>query len=252
MLHTDDKPWNPITLDIYHSTDKVAQATLYEDDRVTGAYREGDCRFTQFTVTPDAANKTVTVSINGALGNYTNALEERAWIVRMRIPSGWGDSLNAVTVDGQETSWETYAIDQSTIPFQASGSVRDNKILEVTVPSVSLTSKRTVIFFFDEMISIQTPVTTLQKVTLYPTSDRNIVMNMFGRPVGHCKVSFTVLSLKGQQISHAIQSTIQNRIVFPVTGKAGSAIAKGTYLFRLIIEQKDMVKFQNAGKVILY
>jgi alpha-glucosidase len=47
MHHTAEKPWDPITLEVYPSSQSTF--TLYRDDGATFAYRRGDYTTTQFT-----------------------------------------------------------------------------------------------------------------------------------------------------------------------------------------------------------
>jgi alpha-glucosidase (family GH31 glycosyl hydrolase) len=59
MQFTGEKPWNPVTLDVYPLAGTTATTTLYEDDTRTVAYRRGEFRQTQITAAADDAAKTV-------------------------------------------------------------------------------------------------------------------------------------------------------------------------------------------------
>ena len=46
MQFTGEKPWNPVTLDLYPRAGETNAANLYEDDTLTTAYQRGEFRNT--------------------------------------------------------------------------------------------------------------------------------------------------------------------------------------------------------------
>jgi hypothetical protein len=98
MQYTGQLPWDPITLDVYPSTTEVDQTSLYEDDTLTTAYKQGQFRNTTVKTWADDGNKTVSVAIGAAVGNYANAPAQRSWVARLRRPPNWPADLAPVSV----------------------------------------------------------------------------------------------------------------------------------------------------------
>ncbi len=126
MQFTGEKPWNPITLDLYpragapstasartgesdHHAGTVpgapGHATLYEDDTLTTAYQRGEFRNTGIQASADDANKIVRVEIGAARGNFPGALKKRAWTLRIHLPKDWPENLlpSNIRVNGKES-----------------------------------------------------------------------------------------------------------------------------------------------------
>ncbi|NJK79345.1 MAG: DUF5110 domain-containing protein [Chloroflexaceae bacterium] len=66
MQYTDEKPLNPLTLDIYPG---MGIFTLYEDDGISFAYQQGDYCTTTYELVQDGGRLTLT--IGERVGNYT-------------------------------------------------------------------------------------------------------------------------------------------------------------------------------------
>ena len=88
MQFTGEKPWNPITLDIYPGIGTSETITLYEDDTLTTGYQRGQFRKTRITSSVDTASHILSVTIDPAEGNFPGALAERSWILRLHQPVG--------------------------------------------------------------------------------------------------------------------------------------------------------------------
>ncbi len=91
MQHTDEKPLDPLTLEVYGGDD--GHFTLYEDDGLTTAYQEGDWATTAmvYEETPASA----TLAIAARQGRYTPA--PRQVVVRLH---GWAKAPVFATLDG--------------------------------------------------------------------------------------------------------------------------------------------------------
>jgi len=144
MQHTGEKPWDPITLDCYPSPARVARAELYEDDRVSNAYREGACRRTVLEAHQDQARRTVTVRIGAATGGFDGARPARAWGLRVHAPPGLGP-VREVKVDGRPvTGWRCLPRGPAATPFQNRGPALDGEVLAVDLPAGAVGSGRAI------------------------------------------------------------------------------------------------------------
>ena len=151
MSYIGQKPWDPITLDVYPTGSKTASVNMYEDDGISKDYKNGSYRTTQFTSTVDTANKKVTVTINPAQGTYSGASANRSWVVRVHRPVEW-TYMTAVsaTINGASATFAEKGKDSTAMPFVNSGGSPDTNVIEVTVPSAAVSSTRTVVVNFTE------------------------------------------------------------------------------------------------------
>jgi Glycosyl hydrolases family 31/PA14 domain/Domain of unknown function (DUF5110) len=141
MQYTGQLPWNPITLDAYPSATEASQTTLYEDDTLTTAYKQGQFRTTTIKTWADDATKTVSVSIGAAAGKFTGALNSRSWVVRLRRPPDWPNDFAPaqVTLNGRSIGATVRRARNSTVlPLGASEGAPDADIFEVIVPESSV------------------------------------------------------------------------------------------------------------------
>ena len=79
MEYVDQKPANPLTLDIYPSG--KSSYTLYEDDGTSNEYQNG--AFTKTLLFCDDAGGNIIVDIAAAAGNYKGKLETRTYILKI-------------------------------------------------------------------------------------------------------------------------------------------------------------------------
>ena len=124
--------WSKITLDVYPSVDYSAEATIYEDDYSTVAYKDGQFRTTK--VTMDCADKILTLKIGATVGTYKDApaFTDRAYTVHLHKRANFGD-ITKITVDGKEVTFKTYAKSKDSTPFIETGAALDADIVEFTV-----------------------------------------------------------------------------------------------------------------------
>lgn len=150
MQYTGQLPWDPITLDIYPSSSETAKTTLYEDDTLTTAYKTGQFRKTGITALANEADRTVSVVISPAVGNFQGALTQRAWTLRLRRPSNWSSDLSLVdaAVNGQSVGFIRKIRNASAMPFGAENGAPDADVFEIAVPSSSVVSTNVVVVKF--------------------------------------------------------------------------------------------------------
>ena len=144
MPHTEAKPWNPITLDIYPHPSRVARAELYEDDHATNAYRRGVSRRTILEARLDVPRKRLTVRIGEAAGACREAPQARAWALRLHAVPGL-TSIRQVRVDGElSTGWRLLPQGEAPTPFQLQGPALDGEVLQLELASRPVALPRTV------------------------------------------------------------------------------------------------------------
>ncbi len=146
MQHTGEKPWSPVTVDVYPTSTRRALATLYEDDGVSNDYQDGVFSKTSLRASVDAANNRVSVVVEPRRGNYGNETANRPWRVRVHPPTGWGKrSVKGVRVNRVATDhWTTLAPVGDAMPFSTTGGSPDGPVIEVSVPAQPVTKRVTV------------------------------------------------------------------------------------------------------------
>jgi hypothetical protein len=156
MAYTGQLPWDPITLDVYSSTTESDQTSLYEDDTLTTAYKQGQYRTTPITIWANNASKTISVSIGAAIGSFSGAAAQRSWVVRLHRPPGWPADLAPaqVTVNGQAISPVIRRVQNtSAMPLGANNGAPDADVFEVTLPESSVLTSNLVVATFASSIS---------------------------------------------------------------------------------------------------
>jgi alpha-glucosidase (family GH31 glycosyl hydrolase) len=146
MQYTGEKPWDPITLDVYPAPAANSQNTLYEDDGISNQYKTGACRKTRLTASADDGMKTLQVKISSADGTFDGARGDRAWKLRVHLSAG--SHATKVQVDGQAAQTAETAPQQSAMPFTTTGAAADSPVLEVDVPSKPVSQARQIVIEF--------------------------------------------------------------------------------------------------------
>jgi hypothetical protein len=148
MQFTWQKPWNPITLDLYPSAGETNTATLYEDDTLTTAYQRGEFRNTTIAAMADDEAKIVRVAIGAAVGSFQGALKERAWILRVHPPVGWPEDLvpTDIKVNGEKTDAPIHRFKRVAVamPFGDPAGAPDSDVFEVALPAARVAGGQSV------------------------------------------------------------------------------------------------------------
>lgn len=156
MAYTGQLPWDPITLDVYPSTTEIEQTSLYEDDTLTTAYKQGQYRTASISTWANDATKTVSVSIGAAIGSFTGAVAQRSWVVRLHRPPNWSADLAPaqVTVNDQASGPVIRRVQiTSAMPLGANNGAPDADVFEVTLPESSVLTSNLVVATFASGIS---------------------------------------------------------------------------------------------------
>ena len=144
MQHTEERPWAPLTLDVYPSPRRVARRELYEDDHWSNAYQRGACARTLLTARMDPHRRHITVRIGRCQGRYPGAPATRAWVVRLHRPPECR-TFTRVEVDGEPaTDWDLEPVAAVPVPFQGTGPALDAPVLTVRLPPGPVDRARTV------------------------------------------------------------------------------------------------------------
>lgn len=98
MQFTSEKPWNPITLEVYPPVSGSVVRQLYEDDGHSLDYVENKCSVTWFAISRKSA-KQIDFAISSAKGNYEGQLTERGWIVRFHLTPD--ERPSQILIDGK-------------------------------------------------------------------------------------------------------------------------------------------------------
>ncbi|HTV62908.1 MAG TPA: PA14 domain-containing protein, partial [Verrucomicrobiae bacterium] len=151
MEYTGQLPWDPITLDVYPSTTESDQTSLYEDDTLTTAYKQGQYRTTPISIWANNSSKTVSVSIGAAVGSFSGASAQRSWVVRLHRPPNWSADLapTQVTVNGRASGTVIRRVrNTSAMPLGANNGAPDADVFEVTLPESSVFTSNLVVATF--------------------------------------------------------------------------------------------------------
>src|SRR5262249_6591720 len=95
MNHTGEKPWDPLRFDIYPDAAGNAAGSLYEDDGLSPAYKQGAFRRTTLSL----AGRRLALGVDGSYRPPARQIE---------IALHGGVSVRSVVVDGnalQATGW---------------------------------------------------------------------------------------------------------------------------------------------------
>jgi len=148
MQFIGEKPWNPITLDLFPRGGETNSASLYEDDTLTTAYQRGEFRNTLITASADDAAKTVGVTIGAAVGNYHGALKKRAWTLRIHPPSDWPKDLAStdVRVNGKKVNAPIHLLkhDEAAMPFGDQTGAPNADVFEISLPAMPVLKAQSV------------------------------------------------------------------------------------------------------------
>ncbi|HXR05423.1 MAG TPA: TIM-barrel domain-containing protein [Verrucomicrobiae bacterium] len=150
MQYTGEKPWNPITLDLYPHTNEVNGEDLYEDDTQTTAYQHGEFRKTDIWLTDDETEKiaVVRVEITAAKGTFHSALKNRAWTLRIHPPVDWPKDLvpSEVRVNDEKINAQIHRLnrDAAAMPFGDPSGAPDTDVFEITLPDAPVARSQSV------------------------------------------------------------------------------------------------------------
>ena len=155
MQFTGEKPWNPVTLDLYPRVAETNTANLYEDDTLTTAYQRGEFRNTPITASADDADRTVRVKIGAAKGNFQGASKKRAWMLRIHPPADWPKNLAPaqVRVNGKKINAPIHRLnrDATAMPFGDQSGAPDADVFEVTLPAAPVSKSQSVEISFSPL-----------------------------------------------------------------------------------------------------
>ena len=146
MQFTGQRPWNPITLDVYPKAGETDSALLYEDDTVSMAYQHGQYRETAVSVSASPTDHRVHVGIGAAHGTFAGAMKKRSWVLRIHPPAAWrtASAPARIFVDGKKTGSPGRWLpkNESAMPLGDTTGAPDGNILEVRLPAASVARAR--------------------------------------------------------------------------------------------------------------
>ena len=143
--------WDHLTLDVYPSSDALAQTAVYEDDQTTTAYRSGAWRQTAVRAWADDNAKSVTISIDPAIGTFPGAVAQRRWTARFRRPVSWAPDWvpQTITLNGQPVGPVILKVKNTTaMPLGADIGAPDADVYEITLPPTAVTTTNLLIARF--------------------------------------------------------------------------------------------------------
>lgn len=135
MSNVNEKDWRNMALDVYPSSNYTAKTTLYEDDTQTVAYKDGNYRTTDISMS--CTGNTLKISIGAAQGKFSGAkaFTDRTWNVRLHTNLGWG-AIASVKVNGQTVTLQEFAqlsYAQNGRPFAFTGGALDGAVKTFTI-----------------------------------------------------------------------------------------------------------------------
>jgi hypothetical protein len=145
MNYTGQKPWDPVTADLYPSAGASQTRQLYEDDGDSNQYQQDSYRKTELTLSRKGSD--VSLVVEAAKGDYKGALAEREWVLRLHLLAT--ESVARVMLDGNALKPEDYRTLAPTagpvaMPFLGPASPPPSgagSVIEIRVPRSSVTER---------------------------------------------------------------------------------------------------------------
>jgi hypothetical protein len=235
MQFTGERTWDTVTLDIYPASNGSATASLYEDDGIGIGYKSGEYRTTAFEAVTDSLKRTVTVSIKPAVGSFTDALTERTWVVRLHnLPQA--DSLPGfVMVDGKAGQLKNLEMVSTAMPFGSSQGAPDGDVVQVEVPSGSVSAARSVVFGFDASVGTRLAGAASPRATVAFVAGNAMQIRFGQTPDAKVGFELTVSNCKGQTVLRTRQTTSAPAVRLPIAGSNGQVLSTGLYMYSLTV-----------------
>ena len=141
MDFTGQKPWTPLTLDVYPQSGETNSTILYEDDGQTTAYQADKFRKTLATVSWNEQRASVVVKIGAAAGTFEGALRQRRWILRFHAPKDWSSAPAAVNWNGKRiaAAFRRVPRNETAMPFGDRTGSPDGDVFELELPAGPVT-----------------------------------------------------------------------------------------------------------------
>lgn len=146
------KPWNPLTLDLYPKSGKTTSTVIYEDDGQTTAYRLGKFRKTAVSASMNESQGNVVVEIAAAKGDFKGALSQRRWILRFHLPNDWSNSSLAARLNGKKLSaaFRHLSRNATAMPLGDQMGSPDGDVFELELPVAPVTKAQRIEIFRSE------------------------------------------------------------------------------------------------------
>ena len=108
--------YSKLTLDLYPSFYNTDHQSLYEDDKVTTAYKLGQYRKTYFDMKYDQLSNSINLNVSKAVGEYNDKIKERQYILKFNLIEGF-ENVSKVLLNGEEVEFKLKKKDKKLMPF---------------------------------------------------------------------------------------------------------------------------------------
>ena len=108
--------YSKLTLDYYPSFINEDHQALYEDDKVTTAYKMGEYRKTYLDSYFNKEENALTIHLSKAIGNFNNEISERDIILRLNLLNNVKD-IKKVTINGEEVEFKLNKKNSNLMPL---------------------------------------------------------------------------------------------------------------------------------------
>ena len=217
MKNTSEKDWSHLTLEVFPSADNSGKSVLYEDDLTTVAYKNGEFRKTDITL---SGGTTQTLTINPAKGRFTGprAFGARKYTVRVHQRDDWG-ALQSVSLGGKKLDFKVIQKDESADILAIKGGARDADVYE---------------FEFSADISEKSVL------ELSFASSKDDGKNK-GYDSSRAELSLTVNTLEKEKAAFKIPDTAKDFILYGLNWEFETAKKNGKYVSGITCKgQKDL------------
>lgn len=148
MQYTGEKPWDPMTADVYPADAGEVVRALYEDDGTSNDYLMSGFRTTAIRCARRAEG--IEIDIDPSQGGFAGAMAKRGWVFRVHLRQG--EAASSVTVDGLSASAEQWSIlppqsEHVSMPFLGAGSRSGpggGSIVEIRLPPTSVSGAQAI------------------------------------------------------------------------------------------------------------
>ncbi len=130
--NTAEQSWQSLVLDLYPTTDRVCTTSIYEDDRVTTAYKYGNYCTQSVEMKYDQKVNSINVSIGASKGEFEGCYNEREIVLRYHF-STLKNKVAGITINGQKYPLDIVKRDLKAYPFAFEGGSPDGDVAIVRV-----------------------------------------------------------------------------------------------------------------------
>lgn len=128
-----EQDWEHLTMDYYPCKECPKDGFLYEDDRKTDAYKNGEYRKTYYHTSYDGNRRAYGLSISDAEGSFEGRFAWEKRTLRIRCHELLGERVKQIFVNGSEQSFERILKSKEANVLETKGASPDSDVAELVI-----------------------------------------------------------------------------------------------------------------------